>query len=101
MDFSIQRSPSRLTRWRFFMEKKHHALTISISNRNLAYKNVTELLHSVADQIVLRVGYPIPDKDVSIIFLMLHVTNDEIGAITGKLGQLDEVKVKSMTLKVD
>ncbi|MBU1099253.1 MAG: iron-only hydrogenase system regulator [Bacteroidetes bacterium] len=83
------------------MDKKYHALTISIANRNLAYKNVTELLHSVADSIVLRVGYPLPDKDISIIFLMLRVTNDEIGSITGKLGQLESVKVKSMTLKVD
>lgn len=83
------------------MEKKYHALTLSISNRDLAYKNVTELLHSVADSIVLRVGYPLPDKDFSIIFLMLKLTSDELGALSGKLGQMDSVKVKAMTLKVD
>ena len=83
------------------MDKKYHALTISISNRDAAYKNVTELLHQFADSIVLRVGYPLPDKEISIIFLMLHLSTDEIGALSGKLGQLESVKVKSMTLKVD
>lgn len=83
------------------MEKKYHALTLSITNRDLIYKNVTELLHSVADSIVLRVGYPLPDKDVSIIFIMLKLTNDELGSLTGKLGQLKSVNVKSMTLKVE
>lgn len=83
------------------MEKKYHALTLCISNREAAYKNVTELLHSVADSIVLRVGYPLPDKEDSIIFLMLKLTNDELGALSGRLGQLDSVKVKAMTLKVE
>ncbi len=83
------------------MEKKYHALTLSISNRDSAYKTVTEILHNVADSIVLRVGYPLPDKDISIIFLMLKLTNDELGALSGKLGQLDSVKAKAMTLKID
>jgi len=82
------------------MEQKYHTLTISIYDRDLSYKSVGELLHNFADKIVLRTGYPIPDKNASIIFLILMMTNDELGALSGKLGQIKSVKVKATTLNL-
>jgi len=82
------------------LETKHHTLTITIYNRDEVYDRVGEMLHSFADKILLRVGYPIPDQNTSIIFVIVKMTNDEIGALSGKLGQISSVKVKSTTLKV-
>lgn len=82
------------------METKFHTLTITIYNRDEVYDRVGDLLHSFADKISLRVGYPVPDQNISIIFIIVKVTTDEIGALSGKLGQISSVKVKSTTLKI-
>ncbi len=82
------------------MEKKVHTTTITVFNRNLVYREVGELLHQHADNILLRVGYPMKDQNVAIIFLILNMSTDELGALTGKLGQIETVRVKSITLNV-
>lgn len=85
----------------FFMEQKFHTITITIYNREEAYKLVGELLHDYAENITLRVGYPVPEANVAVIFLIVQLTNDELGALSGKLGQISSVKVKSSTLKIN
>lgn len=82
------------------LETKFHTLTITVYNRDKVYDCVGELLHSFADKISLRVGYPVPDQNISIIFIIIKATTDEIGALSGKLGQISSVKVKSTTLKI-
>jgi len=82
------------------MEKRVHTVTVTIYDRDVAFRSVGELLHAYADHILLRVGYPMSDKNVAIIFLILDMSTDELGALTGKLGQIGSVKVKSTTLKI-
>lgn len=82
------------------MDQKYHTITITIYDRGDVYKRVGSLLHEYADKISLRVGYPVPDKDVAIIFVIINATPDEIGALSGRLGQIDKLKVKSVTLKL-
>lgn len=81
------------------MELKHHTLTITIYDREEAYNKVGELLHKFASNISLRVGYPIPEENLAIIFLVVQMSTDELGSLSGKLGQLPSVKVKSTTIK--
>jgi putative iron-only hydrogenase system regulator len=81
------------------MDKKHHTITITVYDRSVAFNKVGELLHSYANDIQLRIGYPVPDNNISVIFLIVTLTNDELGALSGKLGQINSVKVKSTTLK--
>jgi len=83
----------------FFMKKKYHIVSITVYNKEEAYQKVSELLHSYADSICLRVGYPIKERNIAIIFLVINTTTDEIGSLSGKLGQLNCVKVKTTTLK--
>lgn len=83
------------------MVEKYHTLTISILNRDTVYYKVSELLHKHADKIQLRIGYPLKEIDVSVIFLIVKMTNDALGAFSGKLGRLKDVKVKSTTLKTE
>jgi len=83
------------------MEKKYHNLCITVTDRELDYKKVGEILHNFADDIQLRVGYPIPEENVAIIFVILNMTNDRLGALTGKLGQLKTVLVRATTIKIE
>lgn len=82
------------------MDSKFHTITITIYDRKSSYNPVGELLHQYADKISLRVGYPIKEKNVAVIFIIIETDNDELGAISGKLGQIKSVKVKSTTLKI-
>lgn len=82
------------------MEEKVHVVSIVINDVEEAFHPVSELLHSYAPKIKLRVGYPMRDKNVSVIFLVMEMNPDEMGAFSGKLGQLKSVKVKSTTLKI-
>ncbi len=83
------------------MEKKRHVVSIVIDDIGAAFQPVSELLHDYAPHILLRVGYPMRDKDVSVIFLIMELTLDEMGSFSGKLGQMPSVKVKTTTLKID
>lgn len=82
------------------MEKKYHNLCITVTDREKDYQKVGELLHDYAEDIQLRVGYPIPDVNVAMIFVILKMTNDKLGALTGKLGQINKVSVRATTIKI-
>lgn len=82
------------------MEKNIRSVTIIVKDRLKAFEDVSYILHQMGKDIMLRVGYPMPDKNASIIFLVLNLSNDELGAFTGKLGQIKSVSVKSASLKL-
>ena len=42
-----------------------------------------------------RMGVPDHERDVYVISVIVRGTNEEISALTGKLGRLKNVKVKS------
>lgn len=56
---------------------------------------VQELLSSYAHLILGRMGVPNHETGVNVIALIVKGTNEEISALTGKLGRLNNVKVKS------
>ena len=82
------------------MDLRRHIVTIVVDDIHRAFHPVSELLHSYAPHVLLRVGYPMRDKGVSVIFLAMELTVDEMGAFSGKLGQIDSVKVKTITLSI-
>ncbi len=79
--------------------ERFYIVNIIVEDRQNAYRQVNELLHDFADVIKLRVGYPVPDENMAIILLIVKTTNDVIGSMSGKLGQVKGVKVKTMPLK--
>lgn len=64
-----------------------------------AVGQVNETLHEYAELIVGRMGLPYRERGVSVISLILDGTNDEISALTGKLGRIKGISVKSMITK--
>lgn len=57
------------------------------------------ILSNHAEIIIGRQGIPVRDRKVSIISLVLEGTTDQIGALTGQLGRLSGIKLKSVLIK--
>lgn len=62
-------------------------------------ERVNNLLHEHAKFIVGRMGIPYKERGVSVITLIVDGSNDEISALTGKLGRISGATVKSMVTK--
>lgn len=80
------------------MENRIAILGIIVQNRD-ASAQVNELLHQYGEHIIGRMGVPRHSGDCSIITIVLDCPNDIINALSGKLGRLQNVQVKSMLAK--
>lgn len=78
------------------MEKENRIAVIGIvvSNREEAAKKVNDILSNYGEIIVGRMGLPYKDREISVISIIVDGTNDDIGALTGKLGNIKGIKVK-------
>lgn len=83
------------------MELKRHIVSIIVEDLEHAFYPVSELIHSYAQHILMRVGYPMRDLGVSVIFLIMELDTQAMSAFSGKLGQIPSVKVKTTTLKIE
>lgn len=80
------------------MEKRIGSALIVVSgNSNIELLNKVISRHSGV--ILGRMGLPARERDISIISLILEGTTDDIGALTGQLGRIDGVIVKSLLIK--
>lgn len=69
-------------------------------DRSVAEK-VQTLLSENADLIMGRMGIPDKERSVYVISVIVRGTNERISALTGKLGRLENVKVKSAVTDSD
>jgi putative iron-only hydrogenase system regulator len=60
---------------------------------------VNELLTQFGDSIIGRLGLPYPSHGVNIITLITDSSVERLSALTGKLGKLPGVQVKSLMSK--
>ena len=74
------------------------AVTIAVMDRANAAPAVNSLLSAYADSIVARLGVPLNDHGVSIISVIVRGSTDMFGALAGRLGQIDGIKVKTITV---
>lgn len=81
------------------MEKRLGFIGIIIENREANASAVNELLGNYGELIVARMGVPYEKRSCSAITLIVDATTDELGVLTGKLGALPGVSVKSMLSK--
>ena len=79
-------------------EKRLGVIGIVIENRE-AVPRVNQILSEYANIIIGRMGLPYREKEVSVISLIVDGTTDELGALTGKLGKIRSVTVKSALTK--
>jgi putative iron-only hydrogenase system regulator len=75
-------------------------VAIIVHNRNVAYSTLNEILHDYSDIIIGRLGLPHKERSLSIISLIIDGSTDQVGALTGKIGQLPDVTVRSTFAKL-
>jgi putative iron-only hydrogenase system regulator len=78
------------------MDKRLGIIGIFIQDRDQSAPEVNKILGEYSDIVVGRMGLPFRDKAVNVISLIVETTTDQLGAMTGKLGQLNGVRVKSL-----
>lgn len=77
------------------MNQRIGVIGIIIKDREKAATDVNDLLSLYGNIIVGRMGVPYKKKGFNVIALIVDGTTDEIGALTGKLGMIEKVEVKS------
>lgn len=81
------------------MEKRIGTISIVIYNRAMA-ERVNKLISCYGDCVLARQGLPFADRGIFIITLVVEASTDKINALTGSLGRLDNVEVKSILSKI-
>lgn len=76
-------------------ERRIGVVGIVLKDRTKTAAKVNAILSTYGDNIVGRMGIPYREKDISVIALIVDGSTDEIGALTGKLGAIEGVTVKS------
>ena len=78
------------------MERRIGSVLIYVENREAA-PQVNAVLSRHASIIICRQGFP--REHYSIISVIFEGTTDEIGSLTGQLGRIEGIEVKSALLK--
>ena len=80
------------------MEKRIGAAIILVNNTE-SVPPLNHILSKHSDIIRGRQGIPIKDREVNIITIVLEGTTDQISSLTGQIGRLSGVEVKSALVK--
>ncbi len=75
-------------------ERRIGFVGIIVYDRENVYQRLNEILHEFSSIIIGRLGLPYQERHLSIISLIVDGNTDEIGAMTGKIGQLSGVTIK-------
>lgn len=92
--FNYQSDPEEI-----LMEKRIGSVLILLSEKEAA-SQVNTIISSHSSIIIGRQGLPIKDSPSAIISLVLEGSTDQIGSLTGQLGRVQGVEVKSVVLKI-
>ena len=74
-------------------------VAIIVKQRAAGAPGVNQVLTEFGDIVLGRMGLPYPARGLNIITLIVDATTDQIGALTGRLGTLTGVTVKSTLAK--
>lgn len=77
------------------IQRRIAVVGLVIENREEAANRVNDVLSKYGHLIVGRMGIPYREKGISVISLIVDGTTDEISSMTGKLGNIHGVKVRS------
>jgi putative iron-only hydrogenase system regulator len=81
------------------MEKRLGCVSIILDRQLADVAEVNELITQFGDLVVGRLGLPYPSRGVNIITLITDSSVEHLSALTGKLGKLPGVQVKSLMAK--
>jgi putative iron-only hydrogenase system regulator len=82
--------------------KRIGVIGIVITNAQESVANIMQtVLSEYGDIIIGRMGVPIREDNINTISIIVKGSNERISALTGKLGRIDNLKVKSVLTSVE
>lgn len=81
------------------MEKRLGVVSIIVERSVAPVDEVNDLLSQFGDEIIGRLGLPHPARGVNVITVVVDATVERVSALTGKLGKLPGVQVRSLMSK--
>lgn len=81
------------------MDTRIALIGIVVENKDSVEK-LNAILHDYGEYIVGRMGIPYPKRQVSIISIVVDAPGDIISALSGKLGMVPQVNIKTVYSKV-
>ena len=76
------------------MEKRIAVMSIIVENPDSA-STLNNILHEASNFIIGRMGIPYREKNISVISVVVDAPQNEISSLSGKIGNLDGVTVKT------
>ena len=80
------------------METRIALIGIIVEDSNEIEK-LNLILHEYSTYIIGRMGIPYKEKDVCVISIVIDASNDVISSLSGKLGMIKGISVKTMYSK--
>ena len=81
------------------MSEKRIAVAAIVIDESSAVMEVNNILHEYSDIIIGRMGIPYKERGISLISVALDAEPDKISCLTGKLGHINGVSVKTAISK--
>ena len=81
------------------MESRVAVMAIIVENTNSA-ESLNALLHEYGSYIIGRMGLPYAKRNIALISVAIDAPQDVISALTGKIGNIPQVSVKTVYSKV-
>ena len=77
------------------MNKRIGAAIIIVED-NDKVESLNKVISNHSEMILGRQGIPMRQRGLSIISLVLEGTTDELGSLTGKIGRISGIRIKSV-----
>ena len=76
------------------MDTRVAVMGIIVENKD-SVEQLNSLLHEYGDIIIGRMGIPYKERGISIVSIAVDAAQDTIYALSGKIGKLDGISVKT------
>lgn len=76
------------------METRVAVMSIIVEKKETV-EQLNAVLHDYGDYIIGRMGIPYKEKGINIISIAIDAPQDTISALSGKIGKLDGINVKT------
>lgn len=76
------------------MDKRIAVMSIIVESNDSVQK-LNDILHEAGEYIIGRMGIPYREKGVSVISVVVDAPQDVISALSGRIGNLNKVSVKT------
>ena len=80
------------------MEKRIGTVTVLVKDRTVA-PLVNNTISQYADIVLARQGLPFRDSNIAVISLIVEGDVNQINALSGKLGKIENIEVKAVVTK--